>query len=82
MKEKLGYFLILKDGQKVMVHLLFQLKERDNVIAYIKNQKEHHKKVSFIDEYKSLLTEYEIAYDEKYLLIILAQITQTQAPRS
>jgi putative transposase len=44
------------------------IKERNNVITYIKNQKEHHKKVSFMDEYKSLLDEYGIEYDEKYLL--------------
>jgi putative transposase len=43
------------------------IKKRDNVITYIKNQKEHHKKVSFMDEYKSLLDEYGIEYDEKYL---------------
>ena len=41
--------------------------DRDRVIEYIKNQKEHHKKVTFIDEYKSLLQEFGIEYDEKYL---------------
>lgn len=34
---------------------------------YIQNQKEHHKKVSFKDEYLGLLDEYGIAYHEKYL---------------
>ena len=34
---------------------------------YIRNQKEHHRKVEFIDEYKKLLDEYGISYEERYL---------------
>ena len=34
---------------------------------YILNQKEHHKKLSFWEEYKIFLKEYNIPYDEKYL---------------
>jgi len=34
---------------------------------YIINQKQHHEQVSFIDEYKALLDEYGIVYEEKYL---------------
>jgi len=41
--------------------------DRSKVIAYIKNQKEHHYTESFIDEYKRLLKEYGIEFDEKYL---------------
>lgn len=37
------------------------------VIDYIKNQREHHKKQSFEDEYVELLKLHEIDYDEKYL---------------
>jgi len=37
------------------------------VIAYIQNQEEHHKSVSFNDEYLSLLKKHELEYDEKYL---------------
>ncbi|MFC3414346.1 IS200/IS605 family transposase [Algoriphagus hitonicola] len=43
-----------------------QAKER--LITYIKNQEEHHRNVSFLDEYKALLNEHEIEFDEKYLL--------------
>ena len=32
------------------------------------SQKKHHKKESFFDEYKHLLIENGIAFDEKYLL--------------
>ena len=38
----------------------------DRLIEYIKNQQEHHKKVSFEEEYRKLLTEYGITPDEKY----------------
>ena len=40
---------------------------QDNVYKYIMNQKEHHKKSTFIDEYKELLNKFEIEYDEKYV---------------
>lgn len=39
----------------------------DNVVKYILNQPEHHKKKSFRDEYMLLLKKFDIAYDEKYL---------------
>ena len=39
----------------------------DAVVKYILNQAEHHKKVSFKDEYISILKKYKIDYDEKYL---------------
>ncbi|KXK52405.1 MAG: transposase [Chlorobi bacterium OLB5] len=39
----------------------------DKVINYIINQKEHHRKRTFKEEYIELLKKYEIEYDEKYL---------------
>ena len=39
-----------------------------NVINYTLNQEEHHKKTIFKDEYKKYLKEYEIEFDERYLL--------------
>ena len=38
-----------------------------NVAKYIQNQEEHHKKKTFIDEYKKILTNFEIEYDERYI---------------
>lgn len=37
------------------------------VVDYIRNQREHHKKQSFEDEYLELLKLHEIEYDERYL---------------
>ena len=38
-----------------------------NMIRYIENQKEHHKKLKFLDEYKKFLEEFEIDFDERYI---------------
>ena len=38
-----------------------------NVITYIQNQKTHHQRKSFIDEYKGLLKEFSIEHDERYI---------------
>jgi hypothetical protein len=38
------------------------------IIEYIKKQKEHHKKETFQNEYKRLLLEHGIEFDDKYLL--------------
>ena len=46
----------------------YSSREKNMIIDYIKNQKEHHKIETFFDEYKRLLTEHDINFDEKYLL--------------
>ena len=46
----------------------YSIKEKDKIINYIKNQKEHHKTETFHDEFKRLLIENGIEFDEKYLL--------------
>ena len=39
----------------------------DKTIAYINNQKEHHKTLSFEEEYIAFLEKYGIEYDKKYV---------------
>ena len=39
----------------------------EEVIRYIENQEEHHKRVTFQDEYRAFLRAYGIVYDERYL---------------
>lgn len=41
--------------------------EVDVVIDYIANQKEHHKKLSFQDEYRAILKKYMVEFDERYV---------------
>ncbi len=43
--------------------------EKDTVIEYINNQREHHKKESFKDEFRRLIIENGIEIDEKYFLL-------------
>lgn len=45
----------------------YNIKEKNRLIEYIKNQEEHHKKVSFKEEYITLLKEHNIEFEEKYL---------------
>ena len=37
------------------------------VVRYIEEQEEHHKRVSFQDEYRAFLKAYGIEYDERYI---------------
>ena len=39
----------------------------DAVYRYIKNQEAHHKKQTFLGEYKELLKLFEIEFDELYI---------------
>jgi hypothetical protein len=39
----------------------------DGVVEYILKQKEHHKKVSFADEYRRMLELSGVEYDERYM---------------
>jgi putative transposase len=41
--------------------------QTDAVVKYILNQKEHHKKVSFRDEYQKMLQDFEVEFDEQYI---------------
>ena len=45
----------------------------DNVIHYILNQKEHHRKKTFKEEYIEFLEKFEIDYNEKYLFDFFEQ---------
>src|SRR5690606_2825164 len=38
-----------------------------NVKRYIQNQEEHHKKMTFLEEYVQLLKKFDVAYDERYI---------------
>lgn len=41
--------------------------EIEKVIDYIENQHEHHKKITFQDEFRAFLKKYKIDYDERYV---------------
>jgi putative transposase len=66
-KER-GLFPRFKNWQDGYGAFTYSIKEKEALVAYIKNQEIHHEKVSFRDEYVSLLTEHGIAFDERYLI--------------
>ena len=37
------------------------------VIAYVQNQEAHHRKITFLDEYKMFLIKFEVDYDDRYI---------------
>ncbi|MDR3367420.1 MAG: IS200/IS605 family transposase [Prevotellaceae bacterium] len=65
MKES-GYFPDFKGWGVKYCALTYSYKERDIIIQYIKNQREHHKKENFQDEIKRLFEEHSINMDEKW----------------
>ena len=40
----------------------------DEVVKYIKNQKQHHKKKTFREEYIEFLEQFHVPYDDRYIL--------------
>ena len=39
----------------------------DQVIRYVERQEEHHKRVTFQDEFRAFLERYNVEYDERYV---------------
>jgi len=39
----------------------------DQVIDYIKDQKTHHRRKTFLEEYHEFLEQFEVPYDERYI---------------
>jgi putative transposase len=66
-KDK-GYFPGFPGWQDGYGAFTYNLNDKARIVDYVKNQKEHHKTESFLDEYKRLLNENGIDFDEKYLL--------------
>ncbi len=46
----------------------YNLTDKQTIINYIKNQKEHHKTVNFEEEYRKFLIDNGIEIDERYFL--------------
>ncbi|MDA3904492.1 MAG: IS200/IS605 family transposase [Bacteroidales bacterium] len=45
----------------------YSISQIDNVVKYINNQENHHKTISFIEEYIEFLDKFEVPYDERYI---------------
>ena len=47
--------------------LTYTYRDKAMIVNYIKNQKKHHKYVVFEDEYRDLLVENGVEFDERYI---------------
>jgi len=65
-KEK-NLFPEFKGWQDGYGAFTYAIDAKDNLINYIKNQEEHHRKTTFREEYIQLLKEHNIEFDEKFL---------------
>ncbi len=65
LKDKLDYSAFHWQGGYGMFSI--SPSHKNAVMNYIATQKEHHKEISFQDEFRRLLEKYGIEYDEKYM---------------
>ena len=54
-----------QDGYAAFTH---SQPEIDGLIEYIKGQEDHHRRTTFVEEYRKLLLEAGVKFDERYLL--------------
>lgn len=45
----------------------YSVSQLPDVIAYIQNQEEHHKKRTFLEEYRAFLERFNVDYDARYI---------------
>ncbi len=63
-----GLFPKFKAWQVGYGAFTYSVNEKKALVNYIKKQEEHHKTISFREEYIELLQEHNIEFNEKYLL--------------
>ena len=51
------------DSQTALSHQ----SDADAVVLYIQNQEQHHRKMTFQEEYRKFLLRYRVAYEERYV---------------
>ncbi len=46
----------------------YSVRDKEMIVGYIMKQKEHHRKITFAEEYRAFLMENKITIDERYFL--------------
>lgn len=67
MKES-GKFPEFEAWQSGYGAFTYSIREKEKIVNYIRHQKAHHKKENFIEEFRRVLEENDVAFEEKYLL--------------
>ena len=65
-REHRNFFPMFNGWGKGYCAISYSEAEKDKIVSYIRNQKEHHKKVSFTDELRQIMRDAHIEYQEKY----------------
>jgi putative transposase len=65
-KEK-GIFPEFDGWQTGYSAFTYSIEAKDNLIEYVKNQEEHHRRETYLEELKRLLQEHQVDFDERYL---------------
>ena len=65
--KKSGLFPQFEGWGREYAAFTYSERDKNTIINYIKNQREHHKRIDVLDEVKALLDEFNIVIDEKYL---------------
>ncbi len=55
------------NGQEKYGAFSVSVSQLDKITEYIKGQQEHHRKMTFKEEFLALLKKHKIEYDERYL---------------
>ncbi len=63
-RKFLNHKFYWQEGYGAFSHSQYEV---EKIVNYIKNQKEHHKTVSFKTEYYKLLSDFQIDYKDEYL---------------
>ena len=61
-----GNFKYFEGWQNGYSAFTYAYKDLDMIVNYIKGQKEHHKRVTFMEEYRNWLIENGVSPDEPY----------------
>lgn len=64
-KEK-GFFPDFEGWQEGYGAFTYAIEAKEALIEYVKNQEEHHKTINSKDEFRLMLKEFGIDFDEKY----------------
>lgn len=65
--KKNDFFPMFQGWQEGYGAFTYSIEAKEALIQYVRNQEEHHRAASFDDEYKALLKEHHIEYDERYI---------------
>ncbi len=65
--KEAGVFPRFKGWMEGYGAFTYSIRDKDRVVHYIENQEKHHQKKKYSDEYRKMLKDNKIKFEEKYL---------------